>query len=287
MTDTTFDFDRVLENTNHAQPYTYDPFLKEYIVVPIDYERTLSGVAPAGSLWSNADDMAKYLITQINRGVTPDGTRIVSEENLTETWTPAIEIGGGQFYGMGWTISDYHGQRLIQHGGGTAGFTTDLAFLPEAGLGVVVLTNHSLSIGFGPSVREFVFETAFGLEHTTKDFYEATETGFMTVLQQVIDGTQYSEEAIDPEAVADYLGGYERGVTLHLNDYGELIATTRYGDLPFLPTDNADVFVGTEVASGAQIRLSRSESGAVRIIISSLFNTILDATAPLTLAKLS
>ena len=65
-------------------------------------------LAPAGGVWTSVNDMARYLITQANGGITPDGTRIVSAENLAVTWEPGVDMGGS-FYGMGWVLQDFEG----------------------------------------------------------------------------------------------------------------------------------------------------------------------------------
>jgi hypothetical protein len=37
-------------------------------------------------------------------------------------------------YGLGWLSGEYRGLRVISHSGGTAGFTAQVAFLPDAAL---------------------------------------------------------------------------------------------------------------------------------------------------------
>lgn len=108
MTSSTFDMDSAVATENHASPVTFNFQKNVYEAVPIDYERFVTSVAPAGAVWSNADDMARYMLMQLNRGVAPDGTRIVSQENLLETQTTNISTGVGG-YGMGWFIDQYHG----------------------------------------------------------------------------------------------------------------------------------------------------------------------------------
>ena len=53
-------------------------------------------------------------------------------------------------YGLGWANGEYRGLRVISHTGGTGGFTSEIAFLPEADLGIVILSN-SLSPRSNPS----------------------------------------------------------------------------------------------------------------------------------------
>ena len=44
-------------------------------------------------------------------------------------------------YGLGWNISDYHGELLVSHGGALNGFRTNVALLPKRNLGIVILEN--------------------------------------------------------------------------------------------------------------------------------------------------
>jgi hypothetical protein len=44
-------------------------------------------------------------------------------------------------YGLGLDLNDYAGRKVMSHGGGTDGFVTEVMFVPEERLGIVVLTN--------------------------------------------------------------------------------------------------------------------------------------------------
>jgi CubicO group peptidase (beta-lactamase class C family) len=89
MATTTFSFERVQGNPSHATPHgqtaAYD-----YVPISPDLEKPLAPMAPAGASWSNARDTARYLMTQLPRGIAPDGRRVVSAENLTVTWQPQV-----------------------------------------------------------------------------------------------------------------------------------------------------------------------------------------------------
>ena len=50
----------------------------------------LVSVAPSGALWSSAREMARYVQTELGRGVAPDGVRVVSAANLERTWQPGV-----------------------------------------------------------------------------------------------------------------------------------------------------------------------------------------------------
>src|SRR5690606_6359249 len=127
MASTTFDVEAVEAEGHHATPHSLLPDAS-YEPVPLSVEGLLTPVAPAGAAWSNVMDMARYLITELNQGVTPDGTRVVSEENLNVTWEPQVPVSAEASYGLGWFVGNYKGQPLRYHGGNTLGFTADLAF---------------------------------------------------------------------------------------------------------------------------------------------------------------
>ena len=88
-------------------------------------------------------------------GVTPDGAarRLGGEPGAdlaagrrapgAGPGTPPDMAAFAGHYALGWVVGAYGGQRLVWHSGGTLGFTALVSFLPEADLGVVVLTNGS------------------------------------------------------------------------------------------------------------------------------------------------
>lgn len=160
MANTTFSFEEVIESGDYAFPHEFGSNgLRQPIA--IDEEKVLLPVAPAGASWSTAEDMAKYLVTQLNRGVAPNGVQVVSAENLLITREPQVPVSSTMHYGLGWFVDSYKGQPMIQHGGNTLGFTSDFAFLPNSGLGIVVLTNARASNEFNQAVRNRLFELAF------------------------------------------------------------------------------------------------------------------------------
>jgi hypothetical protein len=69
-----------------------------------------------------------------------DGRRIVSESGFRAILTPDVRTAGGQS-ALGWFVEEWYGMRLYSHPGGVAGYGTRCEFLPDQGLGWVVLTN--------------------------------------------------------------------------------------------------------------------------------------------------
>lgn len=222
MVRTTLDIDEVVARGDYATPHYMDLHTGDYMPLDVDAERLLTPVAPAGSHWSTARDMARYLLTQLNRGVTPDGTRVVSTENLDATWTPQVPMSASESYGLGWMTGEYKGVRVIHHGGNTLGFTADLAFLPEAGIGIVVLTNAQGSNPFNVAVRTRLLELVYGVDNEVEKgiefILEQTEMA-LAELQSVM------RDELDEDAVEPFTGRYTNDAL------GEILVTLQDGRL--------------------------------------------------------
>lgn len=106
----------------------------------------------ACGLNSSATDMARWLRLQLGRG-TLEGQTVFSAGQARELWNPQTLIPvsekGAELYpsrhfmayGLGFVLNDYAGRKVIGHSGGLDGMISQLAFVPEAGLGMVILTN--------------------------------------------------------------------------------------------------------------------------------------------------
>src|SRR3989339_603308 len=121
----------------------------------------VESIRPAGGAWSNVIDMVKYMLVELNKGVTAEGKRIISEENLLKRRETQIKIADKLSYGLGLMMEDDHGVLSIGHGGNTTGFTTSMFFLPEHNIGLVVLTNVRMANSFTGIVQRKFMELLF------------------------------------------------------------------------------------------------------------------------------
>jgi len=113
----------------------------------IDYDNS----GPAASINTSTEDFLKWVELMLNKGVYRNDT-IFSEKQyytLTKPHTllnagKAESPGGTHFltYGLGWFMKDYHGKKIIQHGGGLPGFHSKVVFVPEDSLGFVIMANQ-------------------------------------------------------------------------------------------------------------------------------------------------
>lgn len=67
-------------------------------------------------------------------------------------------------YGLGWNIFDYHGKRILTHGGATDGFNTAAYMVPDLNLGVVVVGNTFNQLG--DALAYTVIDSFLGLSGT-------------------------------------------------------------------------------------------------------------------------
>lgn len=109
--------------------------------------------APTAGLYSTADDMAKWVQLQIDKGKLGE-RQIISKESMDWVHSPHmisstddVAFGGLVTYGQGWQQHRIRGHEVVSHAGSFNGYRTQISFIPDAGIGVVVLTNLNLSPG--------------------------------------------------------------------------------------------------------------------------------------------
>lgn len=155
--------------------------------------------APAGGASSSVNDLAKW-VTMLLAGGKADGKTIVGEKDLLTVWAPqsvrqpAAKIGAKTgFYGFGWNIDyDSNAKLMVQHSGafGT-GAATNVLLLPEAGLGIITLTNGE-PVGLPEAINyAFIDQAKYGKQ--TNDWLKIFNQAF-TSLEAVAPGeTDYSK----------------------------------------------------------------------------------------------
>lgn len=204
MTRTTLDPLVAVNDSDRATPYGAALY-GDYVPLPLSYENTFTTIAPAGGAWSTANDMAAYLLTQMNDGLAPNGTQVVSGENLAETKEPQVAIDATTSYALGWILSSYSGQPVVSHDGSTLGFSSLISYLPESDLGIVVLTNGQGAALFTEGVRQRFHELLFGQEQS---FDSLIEEQIAAGSQQITDIYAQLEDQPDATALQVFAGTY-------------------------------------------------------------------------------
>jgi CubicO group peptidase (beta-lactamase class C family) len=159
MKSTTFDY-AAAKKKDHASPHA-ENLKAEVTPIPLQDEESVLSVRPAGAAWSNIHDMARFLEVELNKGKTPEGKQVVSEASLLKRREAQVKISDQLSYGLGLFVQNDHGLPVIHHGGNNLGFTSDMFFLPEQGVGVVVLTNAGAANTFRNTVKRRLVEILF------------------------------------------------------------------------------------------------------------------------------
>jgi CubicO group peptidase (beta-lactamase class C family) len=145
-----------------AQPYRYQEGGLRLIE-----RQNIDAVAGAGAINSTVPDMLKYV--QFRLGYpSKNGRSLLSREQSKEIdrsqmpmghYFEDVETGD---YAMGVMRSQYGRHTLFSHGGAVEGFISSMAWVPDAKLGVVVLTNSETSAS--RVVQNSVLDLALGMD---------------------------------------------------------------------------------------------------------------------------
>ena len=120
-------------------------------VLPAAIENT-DNIGPAGSMFSTATDMVKWLRFLLDSGKV-GGRRLISARNFAEQFKPQQVVQRWfyptatltkphfQAYGLGWILQDYRGEYIAIHTGSIEGRSAIVGLIPDRRVGVAIFTN--------------------------------------------------------------------------------------------------------------------------------------------------
>ena len=99
---------------------------------------------PAGSIFSSARDLSRFVIAFLNGGRV-DGRQVLSPTLISRLQARHVMIpgGGDTHYGYGLLNFTYRGVRVVMHGGFSRGYGSMIQMAPERRFAVIALTNRS------------------------------------------------------------------------------------------------------------------------------------------------
>ena len=116
------------------------------------------GSMPAGYLISSSEDLAHYMIAQMNAGQYKD-VSIVSPQAIETLHAPAVPAAPQGYhrqptgyYGMGWYVMEMNNIPVLVHDGDTPNFHADMIFIPSREWGIVLLVNTN-TVLLGDGIR--------------------------------------------------------------------------------------------------------------------------------------
>lgn len=161
-------------------------------------------VNPAGGVWSNAHDMALYIITELKKGVNTTGERVFDEQNLMYRRNLQAQVIHNIYYGLGWFVINNKNLTQIGHGGATSGFASGLKFFPEERCGYVILTNSLTGAYLNDAIGDKILELWFGSKEKPSDKLAFA----VKQLKQQAEGLKGLSE-LQPEQIIPLLGKHE------------------------------------------------------------------------------
>jgi CubicO group peptidase (beta-lactamase class C family) len=185
---------------------------------------------PAGGINSNAEDMAKWMNVLLARGQLSDGSRLFSERTFRQLTTFVTPMNIGQLppelsvlqpnflgYALGLTVLDYRGHKTIMHTGGLPGYLSKVFWIPDANLGVSVLTNQESSAAFDSVVNRIA-------DH----YLGALVIDWPGIFRKLADRQQANLAELEKKAAAARAGTRP---SLALSRYAGTYSDTWYGDI--------------------------------------------------------
>ena len=194
---------------------------------------------PAGGINSNAKDMARWMIVQLDSGRMADGRRLFSPRTTRELWSlvtpmpigrvpPTLAPTQASFlgYALGFQVNDYRGRKLVSHRGGLPGYVSKVALIPDENLGVAVLTNQESSAAFA-AISYRVLDHYLGAAHDWLGAYRVVAEQTAAAIAQAERGTETQRDSTSsPSLPLDCYAGTYRDAW-----YGDVTVTLENGRL--------------------------------------------------------
>ncbi|HWW74655.1 MAG TPA: DUF3471 domain-containing protein, partial [Pyrinomonadaceae bacterium] len=200
-----------------------------------------TGLAAAGAIISNIEDMSHWLVALMNEG-RYNGKQVIPPSVIRATLEPSIALPNtgaeargwwevlNTAYGMGRQTASYRGRLITMHGGDLPGFHSQISYMPRERVGVIVFVIGDHVAPLYNPVSYNVYERLLGMDQTPwtdrlleirlKNKKAGTEARSKAGAARVAD-TKPSHP------LADYVGEYEHPA------YGILKIGMKDGQLQF------------------------------------------------------
>lgn len=173
MTNTVFNITDMTKQSDVFVPYNEKRDTNT--LYKLDYLSDTDGLGPAGSIISNINDLSHWLTALMSKGMF-DGKQVIPAAVVKATMEPSIALSNdlleqgyteilNPVYGMGRKSMSYRGHQLVLHGGDLNGIHSQISYMPQDEIGVIVFVigDHSLSYN---SIVYNVYEHLLGLSIT-------------------------------------------------------------------------------------------------------------------------
>ncbi len=178
---------------------------------------------PAGGIASNAEDMSKWLITQLDSGRTASGKVIYKPSTTVQLWKGVTPMPVAklpvylkpaqmdyQLYALGFYTSNYRSERILMHGGKLDGFVSRVFMVPSQNLGIAVLTNQESSSACMSIINHIVDHFLRVDDHDWITAYKKNEDRYFAGVKEAEKASSASRNRLSKPALqlAKYTGDY-------------------------------------------------------------------------------
>ncbi len=180
----------------------------------------IDGIGPAGSINSNAKDMANWVMMWVNGGKF-NGKEILPAAYYNQAISSQMVTGAGlptkeqpdvflSNYGFAWFLANYRGHYRVEHGGNIDGFSSSTSFFPTDSIGIFVSVNQNGSPIPG-IIRNTIADKLLGLKYkdwhrTQKNAVDKAKAAAKEKLKA--DSTQRKMGTRPTHAITDYAGTF-------------------------------------------------------------------------------
>lgn len=221
MRTTTYLIAEMLKQPDYGVPFREKRDSFELYKIPY-YEDT-EGVAPAGAIISNIDELSHWLIALMNDGKY-NGKQVLPPNVLKATLQPAIGLPNSlgealgywellnPAYGMGRQTASYRGRLLTFHGGDLPGFHSQVSFMPNDKIGVIVFVISDHSAPLYNVISYNVYERLLGMDLTPwsqRRLQQRLANKKAGTEARAKAGADRVPNTKPSHALADYVGEYE------------------------------------------------------------------------------
>lgn len=181
----------------------------------------IDAIGPAGSINSNAKDMANWVMMWINGGKF-NGKEILSASYCNEAMSSQMVINGRlptkeqpdvymNNYGFAWFLGSYRGHYRVEHGGNIDGFSSNTSFYPSDSIGVFVSVNQNGS-PLPNIIRNTIVDRLLSLKfrdwhRIQKDAADKAKAAAKDLVKK--DSAQQKKGTKPSHSVIDYTGVYK------------------------------------------------------------------------------
>ena len=230
MTNSGFGIDE-FQSLSYAAPHSWGAS-GEVELAPVEWNHVFDPFRPAGGAYSTAHDMALYVQNEL-----AEGGDLFGAENLVLRRMPKIPTGEDSWYGMGLQGNDEYGVEVFSHGGSLLGYKSNIWFIPEAGVGAVLLTNSDSGQSMLGPFSRYLLET----------LYDGKPEAAENVTSSVSRGKEARDKARadlsipgDPEVVGGLAGKYYNADLGPITINSTSMLTVTSGEFEYVTRANED-----------------------------------------------